>query len=169
MTDRNQQAKDKFLAQQQQVELERVRRTFAAGVATGEITGLDRFGHRLTMGSLALFRPPNDLVFEVTEVKPILDPRAPVGLVQLTLVAKCPVTMKVNEPAGNIVRVGEVAAKAMTDQPDDTPGDSIGIVPEAKVDVRETESSEPRVEADIVRAADELSAEDPPPQTLGDA
>jgi hypothetical protein len=69
---------------------------------------LDRFGKVLEAGHLVLFHPGEDLVFEVVDVRPVLNPNAPAGrAMQVTLRAAFPVQTVAALPDRGMVIVGE--------------------------------------------------------------
>jgi hypothetical protein len=88
---------------------------FAAGVRSGEVPALDRFGQPLVVGSFVLYHPSVDLMFQVTEVKPVLDPRAPTGLVTVTLAVEIPITLKAGLAQMALVRLGMAQPVAVPD------------------------------------------------------
>jgi hypothetical protein len=47
----------------------------------------DRFGRQIGAGDLVMLPMTGDIMWRVTETKPIMDPKAPPGLVQMTLAA----------------------------------------------------------------------------------
>lgn len=103
MVDRNQQARDRFALQQ---EAARIRRQFVADVTAGHVQVIDRIAQPITIGALVIYRPPHDFVYEVADIKPVLDPRAQPGLVELTLRCQVPVTFMANVPIMGMIRVG---------------------------------------------------------------
>ena len=81
--------------------------SFAKLVATGEAQAMpfDRFGVPIRVGDEILFRPPFDFVFKVEAIQPILDPRAPVGLITMVLVSAGPIHVQAGQPLMNAVIV----------------------------------------------------------------
>lgn len=78
---------------------------------------LDRFGHLIEPGHLVLYHPPQDLVLEVVDVTPVLNPSASGGTaMQTTLQARFKVQALTGIPDGSLIIVGEsqerLAAKA---------------------------------------------------------
>lgn len=106
--DRNQRARDDFARQQ---EIAKMRREFAGAVARGEARVLDRFSNILEAGSLVVWKTPEDFVWLVKEVKPVLDPKAPPGVVEMTLTVTVPALFRVNDPIVPMIRVGRQAIK----------------------------------------------------------
>jgi hypothetical protein len=95
MTDRNEQARQDF-----------ARRKAAAEMAAGRAAPLDRLGAPIQVGSLVLWHPPYDLVYQVDSITPVLDPRAPAGLVQMNLSIKVPIQAALNQVATSMIVVG---------------------------------------------------------------
>lgn len=79
---------------------------FAQGVSDGAFTALDRFGNRITRGALVLYRPDMDVVYQVKEVVPVMDPRLPQRMVRLTLDAMVPLTVMVGAMVPNLLFLG---------------------------------------------------------------
>lgn len=65
----------------------------------------DRFGAPVTPGSHILFRPTYDFVYEVLDVKPVLDPNAPPGMINLVLASETTITIPAGTPLMNMVRL----------------------------------------------------------------
>lgn len=90
---------------------------FAKQVAAGAPSAMpiDRFGVPIRVGDEILFRPPFDWVFHVVAIQPIMDPRAPVGMVTMVLQASAPVHVQGGQPLMNatIVMSAEVKADAV--------------------------------------------------------
>jgi len=102
--DRNQRARDQFAAQQ---EITKMRQQFAAAVASGQAKVLDRFSVPIEAGSLVVWKCPQDWVWAVTDVKPMLDPRQAPGLVEITFTATVPAVCRVNSPIVEMIHVGK--------------------------------------------------------------
>jgi hypothetical protein len=79
---------------------------FGAAVNQGTLTPMDRFGAPIQDGQLLLYQEPYGLVFRVASVKPVLDPRAPSGLVQVHLTAEFTVPAQVGRPLPMFLVVG---------------------------------------------------------------
>lgn len=76
-------------------------------VNRGLLAALDRFGRPIQEGQHILMRPDVDPVFRVVEVQPILDPRAPTGLVRLRVVCEAiDLAVQANAPVKNIIVMG---------------------------------------------------------------
>lgn len=59
----------------------------------------DRFGTPVQRGAAVIFKPEVDLVFQVLDTRPVLDPRLPAGLVDVTIqVAPFTLRMPANQP-----------------------------------------------------------------------
>lgn len=106
--DRNQRARDDFRRNE---EIAKMRREFAAAVSKGDVKVLDRFANPLEPGSLVVWKTPEDFVWLVKDVKPVLDPRTQPGLVEMTLTVTVPVLFRVNDPIVPMIRVGKQAVK----------------------------------------------------------
>lgn len=89
--DRNQQARDQFQLAQQ-------RAAFARALSSGQVKILDRFANPIEKGSLVMWRTPFDLVWEVKDVVPVLDPNMPVGIVRYILECAVPVDLNPQVP-----------------------------------------------------------------------
>lgn len=74
--DRNQKARREFILK--------------SSVARGTLQALDRFANPLQPGDHFIWHPPYDLIWQVVDVKPSLNPKAPAGMLQLTLTATVP-------------------------------------------------------------------------------
>lgn len=93
-------------SREQQFQDAQLRRQFAQAFASGSIKAIDRIGQPIETGALVMYRPPFDLIYEVHDVKPVLDPRQPVGVVQAVLSCSVPVLLQVNTPVMAMIRVG---------------------------------------------------------------
>jgi len=106
----------------------------------GDPQGLarDRFGVPIAKGDLVTYRPGMDLVFEVVDVKPVLDPRAPVGAVVVLLAVSVPLNTMANQPIAEILVVGDIVRDAA--QPTDT---GSGVEPSNPVEKQEVAPDKP--------------------------
>lgn len=79
-------------------------------VNQGALAPIDRFGRKIKEGDVVLWSPPKDLAFIVTEIHPVLDPRAPMHQVTvvLQLPGPAPVTTVVNIPSPTMLVVGRM-------------------------------------------------------------
>lgn len=79
-------------------------------VNQGALAPIDRFGRKIKEGDVVLWSPPKDLAFVVTEIHPVLDPRAPMHQVTLVLQmpGPAPVTTVVNIPSPTMLVVGRM-------------------------------------------------------------
>lgn len=93
---------------------EQARRAFEmrAALASGKAAPIDRFAAPIRKGSLVMWHPPFDLVYQVDDVVPVLDPRVQAGVVQMTLSITIPVQAVVGQPAMGMVVVGSTDGKA---------------------------------------------------------
>jgi hypothetical protein len=78
----------------------------------------DRFGATIHPGCHVLYRPDVDVVYQVTEVKPILDPRAPQGAISVVLVGQVRLTLKAGTPWDRLIALN---AGAPPEGADDEP------------------------------------------------
>lgn len=76
----------------------------------------DRFGVPIGVGSVVLFRQ-DDILFEVTAVTPILDPRAPAGVVRVELIAKAALQVSITQPIQGLIAL---PMRASVDPPPET-------------------------------------------------
>jgi len=81
---------------------------FARLVAAEEFTALDRLGNKIIKGSLVAYRTPFDTIFTVMDIAPVMDPRAPVPMVRLTLSAAFPITCRVNQSEMPLIWCGQM-------------------------------------------------------------
>ena len=121
---------------EQKARQEFAHQSFAAAVAAGRAAPMDRFGKPLVQGALALWKPPHDMVWEATEIKPVLDVRQPPGLMAVTFSCSVQVTMAAGQPVMGLVVVGHQNAPghAQLDTPqmiDTRPGDAPAPDPDA--------------------------------------
>lgn len=91
--DRNEKARAEFAAKQ-----------FENGVRDGKITIHDRFGNPLQVGSLAVWHPPYDLVWQVKEITPSLDPNQPPAI-KVSLIAEVPAQFRAGIKAMDLIVV----------------------------------------------------------------
>ncbi len=79
------------------------------------VLAVDRFGAPIEGDHKILFRPAVDNVFHVERVEPVLDPRAPAGLVRLVLnTGPFEVVVPAGKPVQNMIRIGQSAPPAET-------------------------------------------------------
>lgn len=87
----------------------------------------DRIMQPIKKGQLVVFKADNDPIFEVLDVKPVMDPRQPPGLVQVTLAATLVIGMRAGAPASSVLVIGAKEAVHVRMglktplQPDDAP------------------------------------------------
>ena len=65
----------------------------------------DRFGRQIGIGDMITLPEVGDVVWRVTDVRPILDPKAPPGLCHLQLAAVIMEGVQGGAPLANIVKV----------------------------------------------------------------
>ena len=103
---------------------------FARGVSSGALAPRDRFNRPLAKHQLVLYHPEVDVVYQITDVIPVMDPRIP-GMVRLMLTAIVPLATRAGQPTAPLVIVGEADHTAQVagngqptvtgDRPIDTP------------------------------------------------
>jgi len=107
--DRNERARQQLAAQQQIITQIRAQlAAFAQDFASGRAAVLDRFATAVKPHDLVLWHPPHDLVYEVVQIDPILNPapNQPIGMIQVTLTMTAPVQFLARQPAMSMVIVG---------------------------------------------------------------
>lgn len=67
---------------------------------------VDRFGQPLSPGDLVVYDPRSPVVYRVADIRPILDPKAPPGAMQVTLTASAFVSTAHGVPIGELLRIG---------------------------------------------------------------
>ena len=75
---------------------------------------VDRLGHAIEVGHLVMFHSSEDLIFEVIDVRPVLNPTlvaAGQQAMQVTLQTKFPVQVRAAMPNRGMVIVGESEAR----------------------------------------------------------
>ncbi len=80
------------------------------------MVAVDRFGKLIEAGHLVMYRSNIDIIFEVVDVRPVLNPGAQMPMVQITMQAQFPVQAPAGSRTNEIVICGEsrsrVEAKA---------------------------------------------------------
>lgn len=109
------------------------KRMFAQAVAAGSVSALDRFGTQLRPGAKVLYRPPNDMVFVVEDIKAPVDPRIPPGWVEVILVCRAPIQMPVGQYTGNLIAIAS-GMEARAETPDPPAGSDPAPEPSAETD-----------------------------------
>jgi len=105
MTDRNQRAVSEFERRQQ---LTKAQEQFARAAQTGQAAVFDSVGCRIESGQLVVFNPPpNVWRWLVAEVRPMLQPNVPPGMMQVTLQVVVPMQIPAGQKIGNLLVVGE--------------------------------------------------------------
>lgn len=133
--------REQTLNQEQRMRMERARaaQSFAQAVSNGEAPPRDRFGVAVTPGTRLLYRPNVDMIFDVVDVRPVLDPRMGPGFVTIILQASAPITCRVDQPLVSMIVVGmmpvegaetpvDPPAAPVVDEPADPPS-GLHIVP----------------------------------------
>lgn len=96
-----------------QEQLAQARQSFAAAVSSGDPMALprDRFAVAIKPGMKVLYRPNVDMIFDVVDVRPVLDPRLPPGVVTVVLQGAAPVSVRVGQPVVNMIVIATDAPK----------------------------------------------------------
>ncbi len=128
------------------------------------MVALDRFGKQLEAGHLILFHTSEDLIFEIVEVGPVLNPSLQGGqAVQCVVQAKFPIMFQPAMPNRTMVIVGEtqarIQAKAGSNGKPDLMGE--GSLPSA-------DAPSGIVLTDMVPGDDGGPGDDGAPRDLGD-
>lgn len=89
------------------------RQAFAQALSAGDPHALprDRFGVAIRPGMKVLYRPNVDMIFDVVDVRPVLDPRLPPGVVTIVLQAAAPVSVRIGQPVINMIVIATDAPK----------------------------------------------------------
>lgn len=96
--------------QQAQRELGQQLQKFARDLAAGRTAFVDRFGAKVDKGDYVIYQPPHDLIFEVMDVTPVLDPRVGVvGAVTVRLVSTTDIQFIASQRAMNVIKCGTQA------------------------------------------------------------
>lgn len=97
-------------------------RRFQEAVQMGQVGAVDRLGVAILPGQRAIYAPPHDLMFDVKDVKPVLDPKFPPGTVLITLASVCTVMVMANQPQMNMISVaGERVSRPEPADEDEPP------------------------------------------------
>jgi hypothetical protein len=88
--------------------LQQAQQSFAKGVANGAITIMDRFGHRLKAGDVVLLQTGLTPVYQIIDIAPVLDPRAPAGVVAVTFLAQDQQMLRPGQPVPALVYLAEL-------------------------------------------------------------
>lgn len=84
----------------------------------------DRFGTALVVGQHVLFHPAVDVIYQIAELKPILDPRAPTGSIQCVLVASVPMGLMAGQVHQLLVALGDLTPPQVeSTEPTDPPAE----------------------------------------------
>lgn len=109
--DRNQRAKAQFAAGLN-------RKRMADAIGTGQVNAVDRFTQPIEVGKLCVYQPnPDIMLWEVTEVRPVLDPGAPPGMVRVTCATSITMVAYVSQPIRNLLIVGDKPGTQETQTP----------------------------------------------------
>lgn len=92
--------------QRARMQMERERFARAVGASIPQAMPLDRFGNGITPGGNVMYRPEVDLVFHVADVKPIMDPKVPPGMVGVRLTADFQLMVPFGQPLARMIAIG---------------------------------------------------------------
>lgn len=98
---------------------------FARLVAEGALPPRDRMNNPIGRGHLVVYHPAVDIIYQVMDVIPVMDPRQP-GTVRLHLMATVPLTVPVNRPIAELLICGINAEAEMAKGPGAADGNSDG-------------------------------------------
>lgn len=93
-----------------QEELEKAFSQFTQAVARGQLNAFDRFGQSIEVGDRVLYHAPQDLIFEVMAVDPVLDRAMPPGLMRVMLQAVVPMQLQVMTPFPSVIVLRKASA-----------------------------------------------------------
>ena len=112
---------------QQATQQAQARQSFAAALAAGDAHAVprDRFGVAIKAGMKVLYRPNVDMIFDVVDVRPVLDPRMPPGIATIVLQAAAPVTARVGQPLVSMIVIATDAPKDGATQDPPPSGDPV--------------------------------------------
>ena len=85
---------------------------FARDLSAGKTGMLDRFGAKVEKDDFVLYRPQHDLIFEVKDVRPNMNPMLPVGTVILVLECQTDVQFIASQRAMTVIKCGTKARDA---------------------------------------------------------
>ena len=88
-------------------------RNFAAAFGRGQANALDRFGNPIHDGDKLMLRFQVDPIVDVVSVNPVLDPKAPAGLIDVM----CTVTFPIRVQAGVPFQMSHIVARRAETQP----------------------------------------------------
>ncbi len=127
------------------------RRQLLGGIPSAQAEPRDRFGVPIRVGDLVIHRPEPDPIFEVVDVKPVMNPQMPPGMVIVTLAIQMPVYLSTLQPTGNVMVWGNVkdAAEPVAAAPSniESPAEPTGLDPAQynPSDVEESKQDAPLV------------------------
>ena len=128
----------------------------------GGLRLLDRFGRPVMPGCTVMYDNPRQLSFLVTDVKAVLDPRAPVGLCAIEMACTVTLQCMVREPNAMLVAVAYPSPNEEA-QGDAAAGNGRGLVitrPDDKVR-DEPPSDDPAAETPVETPAETVSPAPP--------
>jgi hypothetical protein len=119
--------REEVLKQQQ---IRQAQASFAQGVSNGQITIVDRFGHKLRQGDVVLLSTPMPPMYQIADIQPVLDPRLPAGVVRVVLVAQDDQLLRPGVPIPSLVFLAEVTAAFQKQVASGTPSGEAAPPPE---------------------------------------
>ena len=98
-----------FVARKQFEEQQRLKahnKSLREAMQAGQIPVVDRIGQAIEVGALIIWHPPFDLVFEVKEITPIMDPNVRPGAVRLIVECRTDMSLLAGQPQMGMIRIG---------------------------------------------------------------
>lgn len=86
----------------------------ATALRTGQTAILDRMGQPLKPGAVVVYETPSvlDVVWQVADVRPDLNPASPAGTVRVTLTTSVTVAVPAGTPVRNVLKIGQVSTES---------------------------------------------------------
>lgn len=95
-----------------QQEAQKATQQFLRALSAGQVHAIDRFGLPIEAGSKVEFHGSLDLVFDVVGVAPILDPKVPPGMLNVTLTVTFPMQLRANQITPTLIRLPHLEQQA---------------------------------------------------------
>jgi len=86
-------------------EAQKAQQQFLQALSAGQVHAVDRFGMPITAGAKVLHSGQIDLVFDVISVAPILDPKVPPGMLNVTVTVTFPMQVRANMINPTLIRL----------------------------------------------------------------
>ena len=120
--------------ERQQQERARQMKSFAAAFGRGQANAVDRFGQIIRDGDKMMLRFQVDPIVDVMAVNPVLDPKAPAGLIDVM----CTVTFPLRVPAGQPFQFANIVSRRQaTAVADNVKGPTLALVDPPPADAPE--------------------------------